>query len=147
MSERWALRHPDGTPYLTRTVLAGVDCLDTHDPACLVHEFIHEIHSPDSDPDMHDHPWAWAVAVVLSGGYREARPGENGLPWTRTYRAGDLNVLRPGDYHRITAVEPGTRTHFIAGREISDWGFLVNGVHVPHRDYLRGRPCITVVRE
>lgn len=133
----WVLRHADGSPYLTRHVVHGVDALEHHDPEVLTSEFVHEIHTADGDRHMHDHPWSWAVAVVLSGGYTERR----GDGSTRTYRAGGLNILRPGEYHSIVAVLPNTVTHFLVGRETSDWGFLVDGVHVPHREYFK-RPDV-----
>jgi hypothetical protein len=129
----WGLLHPDGSPYLTRYVLWGDDALETH--AGAAHSaFVHHIHGPDSDRHMHDHPWSWAVSVILSGGYKERRPYGD-APRLRTYSPGDLSVLRPGDYHSIVAVEPDTWTLFLCGREISDWGFLVDGAHVPHADY------------
>ena len=129
---KFALRHPDGSLYLSRTVLWGPDCLDGHDPLAKTSCFIHEIHTSDGDRHLHDHPWIWAVAVILSGGYIEER--NDGL--RRRYHRGDLNVMRHGDYHTITQVEPDTVTLFICGAEVSDWGFLVDGVHVPHTSYL-----------
>jgi hypothetical protein len=126
----WQLSHPDGSPYLTRHVLWGCDCLENHNQSVPSSGFIHEIHTPDSDRHLHDHPWEWAIAVVLAGGYREHRGTV-----AHKYNVGDLNILRPGDYHSIVAVEPNTVTLFVCGRENYDWGFLVEGRHVPHREY------------
>lgn len=146
----WRLAHADGSPYLDRTVLWGMDCLENHDPAQASHAFVHEIHTADGDRHMHDHPWAWAVAVVLSGGYTELRPpyDDSFGGCRRVYHVGDLNILRPGDYHSIVAVEPGTVTLFLCGRESSDWGFLVDGVHVPHAEYFTraDAQCMTHAR-
>jgi hypothetical protein len=142
----WTLRHPDGSPYLTRTVLWGADCLETHDASIPSHAFVHEIHSADGDRHMHDHPWKWAASVILSGGYTERRIGHwtsdgktiNWFPVVeRTHRVGDLSLLNPKEYHSIVAVEPNTVTLFLCGREISDWGFLVDGEHVPHSAYFK----------
>lgn len=137
---RWTLFHPDGRPYLTRTVVWGCDCLETHDPEAPFSIFLHEIHSADGDRHMHDHPWRWACAMPLSGGYTERRPasreGGPGEIETR-YGVGDCNILRPGDYHSIVDVQPGTVTLFLAGRECSDWGFLADGIHVPHAEYFK----------
>ena len=142
----WQLRHPDGSPYLTRTVLWGDDCLNDHTGA-LMHAFVHEIHSADGDRHMHDHPWAWAVAVVLSGGYEEDRTGTQGSAHRVRlgYVAGDCNVLHPGVYHSIVSVLPNTVTLFLAGREVSDWGFLVEGQHVPHGEYFK-RPDVQAMK-
>ena len=133
---RWQLQHSDGSPYLTRTVLAGVDSLENHDPECKIHAFIHQIHTRDSDAAQHSHPWRWSVSVILSGGYTEVRPNAGGVA-TYTYREGDLNILRHGDYHSIVEVLPGTVTLFLGGAEISGWGFLCDGVHVPHKEYFK----------
>ena len=134
----WRLSRADGSPYLDRSVLWGADCLDAHDCEAPTHAFVHRIYGPDADRHMHDHPWAWAVAIPLEGGYREHRPTHGGAAFTsHVYRVGDLNILRPGDYHSIVDVLPDTTTLFLCGREVSDWGFLVDGVHVPHGDYFK----------
>lgn len=143
------LRHADGSPYLTRHVLWGDDALETH--AGAPHSaFVHHIHTPDGDRHMHDHPWAWAAAIVLSGGYVERRYDDDrpDYSYSRRYAVGDLNILRPGDYHSIVAVEPDTWTLFLCGRETQDWGFLVDGKHVPHAEYFKRPDCqhMTTVR-
>lgn len=132
--ESWQLQYPDGAPYLTRRVLWGANALEDHDPIAPSSAFVHEIHAPDGDRHLHNHPWAWCASVVLSGGYAEERDssGERAALW---HRAGDLVTFRTDDYHRIVAVEPGTVTLFLCGREVASWGFLVDGVHVPHREY------------
>lgn len=132
---QWVLQHPDGSRYLTRTVLAGDDCLNNHNGAP-VHMFLHDIHTADGDRHLHNHPWRWSVAVILSGGYTERRRLW-GIELRNTYAVGDVNILRPGDYHSIISVLPDTRTLFIAGAEVNDWGFWVDGIHVPHDEYMR----------
>lgn len=148
LAPAWRLSHANGAPYLDRTVLWGADCLENHSPAAPSHAFVHQIHAADGDRHMHDHPWVWAVAVVLSGGYTENRHygtwSANGcepVPTRCEYREGDVNILRPGDYHSIVSVLPDTSTLFLCGREASDWGFLVDGVHVPHAEYFK-RPDV-----
>ena len=128
----WHLLRTDGSLYLARYVLAGVDALETHDPEEPFSAFVHVLHGADGDRHPHNHPWRWAASVILNGGYAEER---NGVPMT--YAEGDLNVLRPDDYHRITSVLPGTVTLFLCGRETHDWGFLVDGIHVPHAEYFK----------
>lgn len=144
-SQEWELRHADDSPYLTRYVLAGVDALDTHDPDAPFSVFVHQIHAADGDRHPHNHPWRWAASLILSGGYTEARNGQGDgrdlkckcHAHSRAYTVGDLSILRPDDYHRIVEVEPDTVTLFLCGRETHDWGFLVDGVHVPHAEYFK----------
>jgi hypothetical protein len=131
--ETWQLRRIEGmiaTPYLTSVPSSA---------------FVHEIHTPDGDRHMHDHPWEWSAAVVLSGGYTELRE-DGGLfgheamyEHELTHAVGDLNTFFRGDYHRITHVDPDTVTLFLCGRESHDWGFLVDGAHVPHKEYFASR--------
>jgi len=146
--ETWQLRRLEGmiaTPYLTRSVLWGMNALEDHDPSAPSSAFVHEIHTPDGDRDPHNHPWSWSAAVVLSGGYTERRystwwqrtDGGDGIEMSHV--TGSLNTFKPHDYHRITHVEPDTVTLFLCGRESHDWGFLVDGVHVPHKQYFASR--------
>ncbi len=37
--------------------------------------------------------------------------------------------------HRITAVDPGTLTLVLVGRQRRDWGFFTPEGFVPHNDY------------
>lgn len=137
----WELRYPDGSLYLRRTVLAGLDCLENHDETCKYHVFLHEIMMPDGDRAPHNHPWAKSATLILSGGYSEMRPYFTGAGYREskhTYTVGDINMFYPFDYHRIIEVEPGTKTLFIASaEETRGWGFLVNGKHVDHAEYFK----------
>jgi hypothetical protein len=54
----------------------------------------------------------------------------------QVFRVGDLNVIRPGDYHRIAEVRPNTWTLFFTGKKIGSWGFLTEQGHVDHERYL-----------
>lgn len=138
LPNKWRLNHPDGRPYLTRTVLQGIDCLDNHDYSEPLNLFLHHIHTADSDRDCHNHCWRWSVAVILSGGYTERRPNQWSDRDTIThYSAGDYNFLLPTDYHSVIDIEPGTTTLFLCGAEFQDWGFLVDGIHVPHAEYFK----------
>lgn len=140
----YVIRHPDGSPYITRYLLWGSPALgdDGHDKDQAHSAFIHLLHTPDPDRDLHDHPWAWGFSLILSGGYVEKRYGGAGTSHLKRYRAGDRNSLEPGEYHSLVSVEPNTATLFIAGREIQDWGFLLpDDKWVDHRTYLAARPA------
>lgn len=52
-------------------------------------------------------------------------------------KVGDTAVLCYGEYHRIDQVPPeGVYALLITGPWQGNWGFLVNGVKVPWRQYL-----------
>lgn len=113
---------------------------------------IHHICRCDQDRHLHDHPWN-ARTIVLRGWYYEERPFDvnNRLPSGSMYsfvsggqtralfdrERGYTGRLLFGQYHRISDVSPyGVWTLFITGRKRGTWGFEVNGVKVPWREYL-----------
>lgn len=112
---------------------------------------IHHIRRADTDRHLHDHPWN-ARTIVLREWYREERSidlstrdraaGRLGLfyPEARTILrrdAGYTGRLLFGQYHRITEVAPGgVWTLFFTWRDQGTWGFDVDGVKVPYREYL-----------
>lgn len=143
-----------GEPYLTRWHLFKCKWFRV---------FLHQIHRPDKDRHLHNHPWPWASGIILTGGYDEVRTsGLNGSPEYFRYRSLWWNLrnvletfwlkgpkefwtwrgyprashLYENTYHRILTVEPNTFTLFLAGPRSKDWGFNVDGEHVPSRTYL-----------
>lgn len=109
---------------------------------------VHHIKRADSERHFHDHPWD-ARTIILRGWYGEERLRPENPTRTGWY-VGDLPIdfltRAPGDttrlgfeqYHRITAVsEGGAWTLFISWRWRGVWGFLVDGVKVPWREYLK----------
>ncbi len=99
----------------------------------------------DPDRDLHSHPWTRAISLILVGGYREERVDRNGVRTIETHRAGELNFLRGDEYHRVTLMGDGGWTLFCSIDRFQDWGFLVDGKHVSHRDYLA--PLTNVVKD
>lgn len=116
--------------------------------------FLHRFHSGDRERWLHDHPWRWAISLIVWGGYGEERLnrrdigelarhlGEKGraLRFVRSMRFGALrnyrwlaapaiNVLREQDFHRVTSVAPRpTWTLFLHGPRVRSWGFLAEDV-------------------
>ena len=118
---------------------------------------LHRILRQDDDRHLHDHPWN-ARTVILQGWYAERRPYANepmppdatmisydaGFELTR--HVGYTGQLRFCQYHRITAVAPGgVWTLFITGRYRGTWGFHVDGVKVPWREYLGVNEAVAAV--
>lgn len=102
---------------------------------------IHWIRRPDQDRHLHDHPWN-ARTIVLKNGYAERRQGE--LIWEDrriVRRVGDTARIRFGEYHAIDEVYgDGAWTIFITWKYQGTWGFLVDGVKIPWRQYLAQAP-------
>lgn len=94
--------------------------------------YLHRFVAEDADHWVHDHPWRWSIAIVLTGHYIEER-----LRWwspitgwqSHTRKIGGwrrINCIGPADFHRITKTRPETWTLFIHGPRIEGkgWGFL-----------------------
>lgn len=102
---------------------------------------IHWIKRPDNADHLHDHPWN-ARTIILRGGYAERREGPSSFMFKEpplysiTRRRGDTAKINFGEYHEIHRVLPGGAwTLFISGPYRGRWGFLVDGVKVPYREY------------
>lgn len=95
------------------------------------------IRRPDSDRNLHDHPWN-ARTIILKGGYVERRLEGNGTVHVYKRLPGDTAKINFGQYHKIESlIEPlGTWTIFITGKHRGTWGFLVDGAKVQWRKYL-----------
>lgn len=91
----WSARLPcrlikDGdTPYLERYYVGSPFGLRIY-----LHRFV----ASDPDRGMHDHPWQWALSIILSGWYYEER--RDTLPG-RPRMVRRLNWLRGDTFHRV----------------------------------------------
>lgn len=142
---RWWLFNPYGKGATGETTPARWQWL----PSVRVHHIVR----PDSDRHLHNHPWN-ARTVVLRGWYSEERPWVTLTEREAVRQAGLVLVgtdvrgsffrdrsytgrLLFGQYHRISAVSPGgVWTLFFTWRKRGTWGFDVDGVKVPWREYL-----------
>lgn len=138
------LYHDDGRPYMGRYWLLRVGKSRSDDSGDTYPWFgirIHHIASSD-DRVFHDHPWTF-LTLILRGGYTEVTPLRLSYPaiTLRTkFRAGSLRLVRASQWHFLE-LDPGTSawTLFITFPKAQDWGFLVNGIKVPWRQYLARR--------
>lgn len=109
-----------GGVYLNRWVIWGRD----PNGARLL---LHEILRPDADMRLHNHPWRWAVALVISGGYAELRltdfaGARHVLTWRWPWR---IYRLTGTDFHRIAHLKGrASWSLFLHGPRRQRWGFL-----------------------
>lgn len=113
LSARLPLRIIDdnGQPYLERYYIASL---------LGVRVYLHRFVASDPDRGLHDHPWAWAVSLILAGWYiEETRSG--GFARNR------INFLVGDNFHRVVLPIDGQDvwTIFIhrQGRAKA-WGFI-----------------------
>lgn len=108
----------EGRPYLERYSVGKIFGVSFY-----LHRFV----GSDEERQVHDHPWAWAKAIILKGGYVEevvcALDLERGWISKTRYRRW-YNDLGPHVFHRIVSPVPGTWTLFFHGERIKSWGFL-----------------------
>lgn len=146
---RWLIRRAMRTPYthlpgyMKRYWLLNAYESPSYHP-WLPSVRIHHILRKDNDRHKHDHPWN-ARTVILDGFYDEEKVIAYNGPqeWTEHNRRepGDTNAIDFGKYHSISAVsEGGAWTMFITFRYMGTWGFLVDGVKVPWREYMAMHP-------
>ena len=102
---------------------------------------LHFFHRSDEDQELHTHPWAWAVAIQLAGGYWETRRDAGSL-WVRVLRRGPGSVvfLRPDTAHRVELLdrERGSWSVILTGPITQSWGFYERRAwrFTPWRDFI-----------
>lgn len=122
-------------PYLTRYYLLGGPRTEGMDPDPDAPRerkkwfglYLHRFHRSDDATELHNHPWKWAISLVLKAGYVEFRKQEfAGDPWIqyREVRPGALNWLTDRDFHRVELDRGDAWTLFLTGPRVQDWGFL-----------------------
>ena len=98
--------------------------------------WIHNIHRSDSEQELHNHPWAWAISIIIWGGYWEERREWDSQKeirqqitrecWkiVRRWRGpGSISLIRDSTYHRIDVGPRRVWTLFITGPATSGWSF------------------------
>ncbi|WP_280568144.1 hypothetical protein [Chromohalobacter sp. 296-RDG] len=141
----------DGNTYMRRWWLFNPYDQESRKPQhrwCPISVRVHHISQQDDDRLLHDRPWN-ARTIILHGSYLEEKPtGVDGRHPERGHRVsrhtvsvlrqrGDTAPIGYGKFHRIhTVSKGGVYTLFISGKYRGTWGFLVDGVKVPWREYL-----------
>lgn len=106
-----------GDPYLLRVYLLRV--WRERLPGVFLHCFLRG----DYDRELHNHPWDWALSVILSGGYAEERLVDGSRVSRRARLPLTLNLIRANDFHRVELFDRHCWSLFIAGPRRQHWGF------------------------
>ena len=105
--------------------------------------FLHKFLKGDPD-DVHDHPWSYTT-LILKGGYYEWVPifddNNKKISEVASWRKpGHFRTCSANSYHRIE-LDPAIEcwTLFMPGKQIKEWGFLVDNKWVENEKYLEGK--------
>lgn len=132
------ITHDDGSLYMERGTIFRCEWMWIR---------VHITYRSDKDPHRHDHPWR-NISWILVNGYIEDMPtgrvkripGEIIFRGLKSQHRLDLyTVMRSdGKPSEIFGMAPCVSL-FITGRWLQTWGFFVDGVKVPWREYLKNR--------
>jgi hypothetical protein len=102
--------------------------------------YVHWINLPDSDPDLHDHPWNF-TSTILRGGYVEsAAPiSDPSKARIKAWSRWSTHRMTQDQCHKIVILAPDTVTLIFVGRRRGSWGFYTPNGYVPHEQYERGQ--------
>jgi hypothetical protein len=80
--------------------------------------YLHRFVASDPDRGLHDHPWPWALSIILSGSYYEHRRGSLSERHWFNWITGDA-------FHRVILHKGQVWTLFAhRARRSKEWGFL-----------------------
>jgi hypothetical protein len=117
---------PHGVPYLERYFIAGYSPYRRQVPAPAASLYLHHFLASDPQDEVHSHPWAWALSLLLVGGYREHRCDDTGGVTAREYRPGDCNLLQPTTRHRVELLEADCWSLLLVGPYAQPWTFFAD---------------------
>lgn len=117
LTEKRVIFRRDNKPYLTRWYL-----VPRKRPSWCPGIYLHRFHAHDEDMELHDHPWKWAMAFILSGSYLEEIKISDDID-VRVQSAGNFNFIKGNSFHRIAHVSEDLWTIFISFNKCKDWGF------------------------
>ena len=128
--------HEESLPYLERYYVGELFGVTFY-----LHRFVADA----EERHLHNHPWTWSRAAVLTGSYIEevatdicpfATPAGGSGCITETRKIRWWNKINGNHFHKIVKTEPGTWTLFFHGArqrvkvgqcsKLKGWGFLEN---------------------
>jgi hypothetical protein len=154
---------PDGTLYMRRYCIFG--WLPGDKPK-MFSLYLHRFTREDEDRELHNHPWTFAVSLILTGGYEEELLDWTDLPLppsteepdarrrhfifkkTVTRKPGRLNFLLGNSFHRVHKLLGKTTrdndgevwTLFFCGpKRKTSWGFLTKHGYMHRSEYFASK--------
>lgn len=99
--------------------------------------YLHHFLDEDWTKDMHDHPKRF-ISIGLKGRYLEETPIAANMTKMQVWSAPWIRTFPASHTHRIQMVQKGEEcwTLVIVFRSVRSWGFWVNGLWIPWRQYV-----------
>lgn len=112
--------------------------------------YLHHFHRSDDAGALHNHPWKWALGIIMVGGYSEEKRVSIfgcGPTYPQTerhkverldHKPGSFNLLKHDTFHRVDLIEHDAWSLFITGKKDSSWGFWDRHTDrfTPWREYI-----------
>ena len=91
-----------------------------------VRVYLHRFVGSDPDRGLHDHPWAWAISLILSGWYIEEtrRTDDDGMRTVHFF-----NFLTGDTFHRVVLPQSQSEVwslYIVPERDVKEGGCLRN---------------------
>jgi len=112
----------NGEKYLERYFLFALGPRQNPRVTAYIHRFV----ASDPERGFHDHPWKWAMSLILSGEYLELTPRGGDFtkfPVGSHKTPGCITTFGPNHQHRVELAGVECWTLVIHGRWIRPWGF------------------------
>lgn len=88
---------------------------------------VHRIHVTDPVDGFHNHPWSWAVVLVVKGGYVERiLDTDSGQVSAVRRRPLSIRVLRPDLLHRVELDDSESWSVVLRGPWQREWGYVLD---------------------
>lgn len=104
--------------------------------------YLHDLYEPDSDRDPHDHPWDFTSFIVKGGYLEKVWPIPHILmdvSYKRRWNKYSWHKMTRDMAHRITSVDPGTRSLIFVGKRTRNWGFFTEDGWMSWQDYEKAK--------
>lgn len=98
--------------------------------------YIHTIYQSDKDLHPHNHPFSYITIPLINGYLEESVDWVNNTHIYYDIEGSWFNYRFWGWYHKIMlwSERPATTLVLTSGRN-HGWGYLVNDIHVDHKEY------------
>lgn len=85
--------------------------------------YLHHFHVSDKGLKLHNHPWQWAISLILISGYGEWRRMPDDTIKYKIVKPWSFNFITPWSFHKVDLLGKDCWTIILAGKRNPSWGF------------------------